>query len=220
MNKIRNITQYPCKRESSNAVCGMHLSDIAATVCARLCTRLCMRTVVYLQFVVHCRVAPACYALPVRCARSYLKPSEADGDGMHWREHAKSRGDAYISTQLLFSKKGNNIPRLVGEVHLRGCSIQRACLTGSTGLNCLAGFEACRCIMQPVLATSRAHVFDMLACICICAYTVRVRLEWMLLRISLMSVLQHELGRNDNLCTGKYSAYLYVRISTSYCMYV
>lgn len=63
-----------------------------------------------------------------------------------------------------------------------------------------------------MLATSRAHVFDMFACICICAYTVRVRLEWMLLRISLMSVLQHELGRNDNLCTGKYSAYLYVRI--------
>lgn len=63
-----------------------------------------------------------------------------------------------------------------------------------------------------MLATSRAHVFDMFTCICICAYTIRVRLEWMLLRILLMSVLQHELGRNDNLCTGKYSAYLYVRI--------
>lgn len=106
-----------------------------------LCVR--MRTVVYLQFVVHCRVAPACYALSVRCARSYLNPEPS---GQRRDALKGTRGAKGMRIPLLFSKKGNNIPRLVGEVHLRGCSIQEACLTGSTGLNCLAGFEAYRCM--------------------------------------------------------------------------
>lgn len=71
---------YVCERESSPRHVGRISQDITATVSLRMrvsCNAR-VRTVVYLHFVVHCRVAPARYALSVRCTCSLLNPAQAD----------------------------------------------------------------------------------------------------------------------------------------------
>ena len=132
----------------------MHLADVAATVCAHV---VCVWTSVHENG----RIPAVCCALSrctctlclIRSMCPFLFKPERGGlqrDALT-REDAKSRGDAYNS-QLLFSKRGNNVPSLVGDYAFTWVFDTTSMLNWFDWLvNCLAGFEAYRYIIRVII---------------------------------------------------------------------